>query len=114
MGLACPMQNATLTLVRGDDQDVGVTVRNPDGSAYNLTDCTLTLTVRQNTYFSPVVLAKSVTQHLDPTNGSSQISFVPAETEGMDESTRYFDIRLTAGGKVKTLAYGPFLVRPRG
>lgn len=108
------MQNANLTLARGDDQDVGLTVKNPDGSAYNLTDCTLVLTVRQNTYYSPVVLSKSVTQHLDAVAGLSQVSFVPADTDGLDDSTRFYEIRLIAGGKTTTLVNGQFLVRPRG
>jgi hypothetical protein len=107
------MQNGSLSLVRGDDVDVGLQINNPDQTAYNLSGCALTFTARQNAFFSTVLLTKTVTQHLSNTGGTSQFSFVPADTLSMDDTTHYFDIKLTsASGKISTLMYGDLTIRP--
>lgn len=108
------MIRADLSLVRGDDQDVGLSLAQPDGSAYNLSGCAFTFTARQDTYFSAPILTKIVTDHLDPVAGLSQLFFVPADTASLDDLTHYFDIKLTsAAGKISTLCYGDFTVKPK-
>ena len=108
------MPYASLTLYRGDDVTLGVTVLTSSGTAYNLSGCALDLNARQNTYFSTLLFNKHVTQHLSGDIGQSQFTLVPADTNGIDDSTHYHDVKLTsAAGLITTLQYGPFYVIPK-
>lgn len=108
------MAYASLTLYRGDDVTLGVTVLTSSGTAYNLSGCALALTVRQNTYFSPVLLQKTVTQHLSGDIGQSQFTLVPGDTNSIDDNAHYHDVKLTsAAGLITTLQYGPFYAIPK-
>ncbi len=108
------MQNANLSLVRGDDQDVGMTVLTASGTPYNLSGCVLAFQARQTTYFSPLILEKQASMHLDATGGLSQLTFIPADTNGIDDLDHYYDIKLqSAAGKINTLVYGIFTVQPK-
>ncbi len=105
----------TLTLVRGDDQNLAVTVQNPDGTPYDLTDCTLTFTARVGTYFGEIVPTYPIvtTVHADPTAGLSQIAFTPENTINMGSDPYFFDIKLTsAADLISTLDYGALLIVP--
>lgn len=107
------MLNGTLTLVRGDDQDVGVTVTNSDGSAYNLSGCALIFTARQTNWSSPVILQKTTTGHIAAESGLSQISFASGDTIGINDLQHYYDIKLrSAVPTITTLINGPFYIVP--
>lgn len=107
------MQKGSLSLVRNDDQDLGITVLNPDQSAYNLSGCALIFTARTPAYFSDPLINKTVTNHLDPVAGLSQFSFVPADTAGLSDKPYFFDIRLiSAASKATTLIYGDLTILP--
>ncbi len=108
-----PMLNGTLTLVRGDDQDVGITLTNPDGTPYNLSGCALLFTARQTVWSSPIMFQKNTTDHLAPESGLSQISFVTADTAHINDTKHFFDLKLiTAITGITTLVSGPFYVVP--
>lgn len=108
------MINANLTLVRGDDQDVGVYVYNPDGGSYNLSGCSLTFTARESDFFNnPPVLQKTVTGHYGAVSGASYISFASGDTANLGDRRFSYDIKLfSTGQKLTTLVYGQFILVP--
>jgi hypothetical protein len=107
------MTEGTLSLARGDDQNVGLTINNPDGSPYNISGCAVIFTARESSYFSPILFTKSGTDHIDNSLGQTQIVFVPSDTSELDDTTRYFDIKLqNVSGKISTLIYGKLFILP--
>jgi hypothetical protein len=89
-------------------------VLTSSGTPYNLSGCALILTARQNTYFSPILFQKTVTQHLSGDIGLSQFTLVPADTAGVDGSAHYHDVKLNdAAGLITTEQYGPLFVIPQ-
>lgn len=107
------MLNGTLTLVRGDDQDVGLTITNPDGSAYNLSGCALLFTAKQSTWNSPILFQKTTTGHIAPESGLSQISFVSNDTANINDLPKYFDVKLINSlTGITTLVTGPLYIVP--
>ncbi len=108
------MLNGTLTLVRGDDQDVGVVVSNSDGSAYILSGATLIFSARRSLlYDSQIILEKVITGHLAPESGLSVISFASADTININDQKHYMDLKLfSASSSTTTLMNGILLVVP--
>lgn len=107
------MLNGTLTLVRGDDQDVGVTITNTDGSAYNLSGCSIQFTARQTNWSSPIILQKTTTGHIAAESGLSRISFASGDTFNINDMQHYYDVKLISSvPTVTTLIGGPFYVVP--
>jgi hypothetical protein len=110
------MQQGNLTLCRGDDTVLGLTITNPDGSAYNLSGCYITFNARANgNYFSPVILTEQTgpTGHLSAVSGLSQLTFAAADTSGINDVARYYDIKLlSALNTTTTLIYGSFQLAP--
>lgn len=108
------MQNGVLTLVRGDDVDVGVTILNTDGSPYILSGATLQFSANQNNFYnSPVILNKTVTGHLAPESGISSFPFTSGDTINMDDQKHFFNIKLySSAGRTSTLMAGTLYVVP--
>lgn len=110
------MQNGNISLVRGDDQAIGVTVTTSSGTPYNLSGCYITFLARENTnYFSNPWLQEQTgpSGHLNPTLGLSQIVFNATDTSGFDDLNHYYDIKLlSALGTTTTLMYGLFNLLP--
>lgn len=108
------MQHGNLTLVRGDDQTVAITVTNPDNSPYDLSGCAITFLARQSqNYFSDSLFAVQTTQHISNISGISQLFFSGSITSGLNDSPRFYDIKLTSSlGLVTTLVYGTFQLAP--
>lgn len=105
---------ATLNLVRGDDQDVGVNVTQPDGTPYNLSGSTLTFTAFKTSWCSQVLFQKYVTGHYGAASGYSCIPFATGDTADLDDSEYYYDIKLvSSGNKTTTLVGGPFSIYPK-
>ena len=106
------MINGTLTLVRGDDQDVGVTVTNPDSTPYILSGCALTFTAQQSAANATPILSLGANIY-DPENGLAKFTFIPSDTTNIDDQSHAFTIRLSSsGGKITTLMNGCFTVVP--
>lgn len=107
------MQTGTLTLAREDDQDVGVVVLNSDSTPYDLTGCVLVFTARHPIFNSQIVLQKTVSDHLDPTAGLSQFTFVPDDTLNLGQPSYFFTVRLlSAAGKWMTPIKGDLIIEP--
>ncbi len=108
------MLNGTLTLVRGDDQNVGITVSNPDGSPYILSGATLVFAARRSFLWdSQIVLSKTVTGHLAPESGLSYIPFVSSDTININDQPHYMDLKLISSNSITTtLMNGNLFVVP--
>ena len=110
------MQNGNISLVRGDDTALAVTVTNSDGTCYNLSGCTLVFQANQNqNYFSPPWLNVQTgpSGHISAVSGLSQLFFSGAVTSGMDDLNHYYSIRLySAIGTTTTLINGIFTLIP--
>ena len=108
------MRSGTLILARGDNQTLGVTVTQPDGTPYNLSGASLTFQARDPVYFSKNLIYKSGNYHLMPESGISQFIFNPTDTDGLGKSKYFFDIKLlSTGSAVTTLMYGDLVVFPQ-
>lgn len=108
------MQSGTLNLIRGDDQEVGLQINNPDGTPYNLSGVTWIFTARDSDYFSESVISKSGSNHPSPESGVGEIVFSGAETKTLGLTKYYFDIKLyDTGQKTTTLVAGDMLLYPR-
>lgn len=105
----------TLTLVRGDDQDVGLSITDVDGiTPYNLSGSLLTFTARYpNTWSAGIILQKLVTGGASNVSGTATLSFTSGETAPLDQSPYFYDLKLfTTGLKTKTLSYGTLAFLP--
>lgn len=115
------MQNGNITLVRGDDQTIGVNVFTSSGTAFNLSGYSLVFTARQTQiYSSSPLLIETTTGHINPLSGLSQIVFPGSATAGFDDLQHFFDIKLISTGNLSsgisgtttTLMYGNFQMYP--
>jgi len=103
---------ANLEIYRRDDETYTLTFTNSNGTAYDLTDCTVFMTVKRSQEDSDdeAVISKTVTSHTDPTSGITTIALTPTDTD-IEEGRYYFDIQLkTSAGEIKTVTKGLFKV----
>lgn len=104
---ACNSQQADLTWTRGDTGRLDVTVKQADGTAYNLTGATLFLTVKNalTDADSAAVIRKEVTSHDSATGGLSHFDLLT--TDNATAASRYYDVQLkTSDSKIYTLFGG--------
>jgi hypothetical protein len=91
---ACTGQSADLCWTRGDSGRLDVTVKQANGTAYNLTGATLFLTVKNalTDADSAAVIRKEVTSHDNAAGGISH--FAIASGDNATAGTRYYDVQL--------------------
>lgn len=89
------VNGTSLSMVRGDSEDISVTIKGYDIQA----DDFLEMTIRQK-IDSPVILYKKVTEFSD---NRAIISFSPEETQDLRVGDYVYDMQLTYGGSVKTI-----------
>lgn len=101
------MQQATLSLVGGDNQNVNLVVTQSDGvTPYNLSGAMLTFNAIKNVSVPGTPLTKTGVLTL-PASGFAQLSFVPADTVNMTQTPYVFNVQLLdAGGNLTTLLAG--------
>lgn len=108
-----------ITLLRGDDQTIGVNVFTSSGTPFNLSGYALTCAIRENQIWSsPSILIEQTTGHINSLSGISQLIFAGSDTAGMDDLLHYYDIKLISnsglinpsGITTTTLMYGNFNV----
>ena len=107
MSTPCTSMSADLCWTRGDSGRLDVTVKQADGTAYNLTGATLFLTVKTalTDADSAAVIRKEVTSHDNAAGGISQFILVPVDNA--TAGTRYYDVQLkTADERIYTLFGG--------
>jgi len=103
----------TISMFRGDDKTVRITVKDGSGALVNITGAHIKFTAAT----SPTSIAKdsdngaSEVDWTDPTNGEAEIYLVPADTAGAtpkEIGSYLFDIEITLSGKTYTLSKGFF------
>jgi hypothetical protein len=107
MTATCTATSADLCWTRGDSGRLDVTVTQSDGTAYDLTDSTLFLTVKNalSDADSLATIRKEVTAHDAPTSGESHFDILT--TDNATAGTRFYDVQLvTSAGDVFTLFGG--------
>jgi len=77
------MADDKIGITKGDSEVIQITITDEDGSAFDLTGYTVTMTVRKcgNEEDADAILKKSVTSHLNPTGGITVIELSPTETD---------------------------------
>jgi hypothetical protein len=104
---ACNSSQADLCWTRGDSGRLDVSVKDADGTAYNLTGSTLFLTVK-NTLTdvdSAAVIRKEVTSHSNATGGLSHFDILT--TDNATAGVRFYDVQLKdSTNKIYTLFGG--------
>jgi hypothetical protein len=103
----CNSTSADLTWTRGDSGRLDVTVKESDGTAFDLTGCTLFLTVKNalTDADSAAVIRKEVTSHDNAASGLSHFDLLT--TDNATAGTRYYDVQLkTSDAKIYTLFGG--------
>jgi len=101
----------TIKQIQGDTKTFTITVRDSDGSAYDLTDYTTRFTVKsdKNTVDGSATISKTGTI-TNATGGVFQVSLSNTDTN-IDEGTYYYDFQIDNGSSiVKTVEQGLFLV----
>lgn len=108
--MSCSTQSADLCWTRGDSGRLDVTVKQADGTAYDLAGCTLFLTVKNavTDADSAAVIRKEVTDH-DSATGTSHFSI--ATTDNATAGRRIYDVQLKdSSNSVYTLFSGVWTV----
>jgi hypothetical protein len=105
--MSCPSTQPDLTWTRGDSGRLDVTVKESDGTAYDLTGATLFLTVKNalTDADSAAVIRKEVTSHDNAAGGLSHFDLLTSDNA--TAGTRYYDVQLkTSDAKIYTLFGG--------
>jgi hypothetical protein len=107
-----------LNIVRGDDAQLAITVQTADGAAYDLTGCTLWLTIKRSaadadgaaiaqcsTTAGTIALANAAA-------GEALATVPAAATIALTETTQaVYDVQLrTAAGKTHTVVRGRIII----
>lgn len=94
-----------LTHYRGDTLSRQITITQSDGAALDLTGYTAYFTIKEISDNSAddtnALLAKSWTNHSDPTNGKTILSATSAEMS-IDEGTYKYDVQIKSVANVVT------------
>jgi hypothetical protein len=109
--LNCNANSADLCWTRGDSGRLDVTVTQSDGAAYDLTGCTLFLTVKNSLTDadSAAVIRKEVTVHDAPLAGESHFEILT--TDNATAGVRFYDVQLKdSANKIFTLFGGVWRV----
>jgi len=107
-----------VTVVRGDTWDFTVTLVDPNGDPYDLTDCELTFTVEglvSKTLGAGITIDPDGDPAPDPETGIAGITLDAGDTSAApDRRTAYpYDVQLTTStGEVRTPIRGLFIVVP--
>jgi hypothetical protein len=102
--MSCPSTQPDLTWTRGDSGRLDVTVKEADGTAFDLTGATLFLTVKNalTDADSAAVIRKEVTSHDNAAGGLSHFDLLTSDNA--TAGTRYYDVQLkTSDAKIYTL-----------
>lgn len=103
----------TITIIRGDDQALDLTIKNADATAFDLTDCTVYFTVKKRFHDTDLeaVIKKDVTIHSNPTGGLTTVELT-AEDTTIDARKYLWDIQVKdASDKIFSVVSGDFIVK---
>ena len=106
-----------ITMYRGDNRTLQVTVKDADGVAVGLTNYTAKFTVRTKPDTDTVTIAKTTTlaaeiDITDPTNGILEIYIVPADTKDLTPRSYDYDVEITSATSiVSTVVKSTFTIQ---
>jgi hypothetical protein len=88
------MTNKSLDVVRGDDKYYIINITDGAGLPIDITGWTVFLTIKEDTAVpdEEAIISKTITDHMDPTNGKSKIHLANTETNHV--GTYYYDIQI--------------------
>ncbi len=91
-----------LQIYRGDDKTWEVTFKDGDGVAINITGWTVYFTVKEKDSDTDAnaKISKTITSHVNPTGGITDIILVPTDTSSL-KGNYYYDIRIKKGSGEK-------------
>lgn len=95
---------AKISIIRQDDIERTIYVKNKDGSPYNLTDCSIFFTVKKDsdltdTNDDDAVIKKSVAI-INAVNGEAKLSLTTIDTD-IDADNYYYDFQIVdSQGKI--------------
>lgn len=97
------MSTTVLTIARGETKTFRVYVKNPDGTAKDLTGMTAALVVKQHPADGDDVLLELEgvildEGDIDPTDGVIEFYAIPASTEDLDPKNYSVDVWVMNGG----------------
>lgn len=107
------MTDTRLTIIRGDDVNLGVTLKDGEGEVIDITGYTVYFTAKKKLSDpdSDAIIAKEVTDHEDPENGVTNIALSSTETD-IEDDIYYWDIQLKdTDDLISSSAYGQMRVR---
>jgi len=111
------MADTILEIFKGDDKTYELSVVDSDGTAVNLTGCTLKFTVkryRTDAYTDAKIKKTSASEAeikiTDAAAGEAEIYVTDDDTKSLEAKTHWFDVELTKGGKIYTIKFGKFIV----
>jgi len=95
-------------VTQGDDEEYGLTFTKDDGSAYDITNWTVYVTVKRSHDDSDddAVISKDITNHTLPTDGETDFTFTASETQNL-QGPYVYDIQVKKGdGSITTVVEG--------
>jgi len=106
-------QDTSITIFRGDSENIVTTVKDSAGVGIDITGFTFWLTIKtlESDADAVAVIQKEVTTHTTPTSGIT--TFVLSNTDTDIEATDYqYDIQMkNTTGEITTLVRGTFVVK---
>lgn len=102
-----------LTYIRGDDKEIPIAITDGDGEPVDITGWTVFLTVKKTLADADedALIAKTVTDHTDPTAGLTAIAIDEEDTEDADAGRYYYDIQLKdSDGKIHSAPRADFVL----
>lgn len=99
-----------ISIVQGDDKVLTFSFKNSTGTAYDLTGCTIFVTVKRNVEDADSILINTTLASSAPATGVATWTLVPADTKYMLGLYK-MDIQIkTAAGKINTVLRDDFQV----
>ena len=104
---------ATIEIIRGDDTTIDIELLDELGEAIDLTGAIIYFTVKKKLTDDDddAVLSKEVTDHIDPLEGKTTVSFTYEETE-IAIGRYYWDVQIEVDGVITSTNYGIIRVLP--
>lgn len=105
-------EDRTIEVVEGDDITISITKEDIDGNAQDITGWEFWLTVKETPRDtdSDALFQKSVTSHIAPQSGETQLDIDPPDTKGMDGEYHYDMQYKDAANEITTFLRGTFAV----
>lgn len=88
------MTNKSLDVIRGDDKYYVVNIKDGAGLPIDITGWTIFLTIKDDVSVNDEdsIIAKTISEHIDPINGKSKIHLTNAETNHV--GVYYYDVQV--------------------